>query len=403
MPDNEELELKRRELNLSEARLQQERQLKELELTQAKQLKDKELALNHELKEKELDQSRQLKEKELEIQRKQLSASRWTGPAAVAVVAGVLALIGSLITVRQNLELERKKQEGSLLLEALRTDLTGKAREQQIAANLVFFADAAGLINIDPDRLKKLRQEAGSTTPALSSATGSTTNTIIPSATRQQILKSFDSFGKYFETLGLKASPRIDVQVSTEPGAIAYYDPSRQAVFVESGSLGDRDLTLREFAHAVLYSSENKSKVVDYERTWVYVGIESGLASYFSSSYRDDAHIPSGSVNDLGSQDQTLENQRKLNDLKAGPTAMWDGTLAWGAAFWDLRRTLGKSVSDKLLYKSWEDLTESEITKNNPHDFVRRVLVTDGVLNKGQYAGQIQEVFSRHGLILPPH
>jgi hypothetical protein len=395
-PDTEELEFKRRELILSEARLQQERELKELELLQAKQFKEKEF----ELKQKELDQTSRLKEREIELQRRQLSSGRWTGPVAVAVVAGFLAIIGSLVTLRQNLELERKKQESNLLLEAIRTNATGKDREQQIAANLVFFADDAGLIKIDPERLKKLREQAGSASPSLPLAAAAAPSTTIPNTVRQQILKSFDGFGRYFESLGLKAYPRIDVQVSSEPGALVYYDSDRKTVFIDSGYLGNRDLPLREFAHAVLYLSPEKLKEIDYDRTWVYVGIESGLASYFSSSYRDDAHIPSpiNSSNDL---DQTLENQQKLSDLKAGPSAMWDGTLAWGAAFWDMRKSLGKSVVDRLLYRSWNDLTESEINKNNPQDFIRRVLASDRALNNGQHASQIQDIFSRHGLSLP--
>jgi len=342
---------------------------------------------------KELEQSRQLKDKELEIQRNQLAAGRWTGPVAVAVVAGILGLIGSFISLQQNRELERKKQEGTVILEAIRTGSTGKERERQVAANLVFFADA-GLVSLGSDQLKKLRDRAGDASPALPPVAGPASIATIPDSVRQRILKTFDDFGKYFETLGLNARPKVGVEVATEPGSIAYYDPARLAVFISNESLGDPNVPLREYAHAVLYSDE-QFKDVDYNRTWVYFGIESGLASYFSSSFRDDSRIP---PNDLT---ETLENQRKLNELKPGPSAMWDGTLAWGAAFWDLRKALGKSVADRLLYESWAGVTSSEISKNDPTDFVRHILAADARLDKGQHAKEIQTVFSERGVTVP--
>src|SRR5215471_11580501 len=86
---------KQRELDLVERKNLDERALKERDLA---------------LSEKRLEQERQLKEQELQIQRRQLAIGRWSGPVAVAVVAGLLGIIGTFFSANQNRELERKKQ-----------------------------------------------------------------------------------------------------------------------------------------------------------------------------------------------------------------------------------------------------------------------------------------------------
>src|SRR5262249_50034567 len=92
------------------------------------------LRQERELKEKELA----LKEKELEIQDKQPWQGRWSTPAVVAIVAGLIGYSGTLISSYQNRQLEREKQEGTLILEAIKTTGTAAEKERQTAANLVF-------------------------------------------------------------------------------------------------------------------------------------------------------------------------------------------------------------------------------------------------------------------------
>ena len=69
---------KDRELALAEEKARSDRELKqrELDLAQAK-----------------LDQDKYLKEQELQVQSRQLAAGRWSGPVAVALVAGSLGII----------------------------------------------------------------------------------------------------------------------------------------------------------------------------------------------------------------------------------------------------------------------------------------------------------------------
>src|SRR6266705_2124125 len=114
MSDEASSELKERELQLAEKRATTERELKEQELALSK------------LK---LRQDREIRERELQVQSRQIAVGRWSGPVAVAVVAGLLGIVGTFFSARENRELERKKQEGTLVLEAIRTGASGKERE----------------------------------------------------------------------------------------------------------------------------------------------------------------------------------------------------------------------------------------------------------------------------------
>ncbi len=374
MGDEVSSELKERELQLAERKTANERELKQQELA---------------LSELKLRQDREIREQELQIQGRQIAIGRWSGPVAVAVVAGLLGIIGTFFSARENRELERKKQEGTLVLEAIRTGASGKEREQQAAANLVFLADA-GLVNLTKEQIEKLREKAGDATPSL--PVGTTPTPAIPEPTRQQILKSFDEFAAYFQANGAKITPKVRVD-AVPPGypAIAYYDPDKSTVHIDSTLLFEMDLPLREYAHAVLYAG-GKFSVIDYEKTWAYVGIESGLASYFASSFRNNSRVPGGAGN------ETLDNARSLASLKPDPMIMMDGLYSWGGAFWELRTLLSPKTADKILVAAWQGMQEADLRRNDPHDFIGSILKADSQLEKSQHQVQIKELFARRGM-----
>jgi hypothetical protein len=374
MTDAASSELKERELQLAESRAATERELKQ-----------KELALS-ELK---LRQDREIRERELQVQNRQIAVGRWSGPVAVAVVAGLLGIVGTFFSARENRELERKKQEGTLILEAIRTGTGGIEREKQAAANLVFLADAA-LVNLDKEQLKRLREKAGDATPSLPS--GTTSQPTIPESTRQRILKSFDEFAAYFRENGATTIPKVRVDaVPPNTYAVAYYEPSSSTVYVDTAYLADTNLPLREYAHAVLYA-DGKLPAIDYVRTWAYFGIESGLASYFVSSFTNDPRIP-GTV---GSE--TLDNTRSLEKLRPGPTLGMDGLYSWGGAFWEFRKLLTPKTSDKILFLAWQLTQDREIVGNDPKNFIANILKADSQLEGSRHHDQIKDLFKRRGM-----
>jgi hypothetical protein len=135
--------------------------------------------LGLELQKLKLDRQRiaidaRLKRKEQELQRKQVEANvkgggKWSqifSPVGAAVLAGLVGLFGTVLNGFNNTSLERQKQQGTLILEAIKTSGLAEQKEQQTAANLVFLADA-GLIEISKPELAKLRTKAGGNLPSL--------------------------------------------------------------------------------------------------------------------------------------------------------------------------------------------------------------------------------------------
>src|SRR5581483_10009364 len=119
----------------------------------------------------------ELKKRELELKEREMTQSKWSGPVTVAIIAGIVGIVGTFVTSALNrdlertkykgsAELERQKQEGSLILEAIKTGGATEEKEKLAAANLVFLADA-GLVTINEPKLTELRIKAGSAIPSL--------------------------------------------------------------------------------------------------------------------------------------------------------------------------------------------------------------------------------------------
>jgi hypothetical protein len=107
------------------------------------------------LEQKRIDQEKELKLKELEILKKQAASAQWTVPIVVALIGGILGIASNFWSSQQNLSLEREKQKGNLILEAIKTGQTKTA-----AANLIFL-DNSGLIDLTDVQRKPLEDIAG--------------------------------------------------------------------------------------------------------------------------------------------------------------------------------------------------------------------------------------------------
>jgi hypothetical protein len=96
----------------------------------------------------------------------------------------------------------------------------------------------------------------------------------------------------------------------------------------------------------------------------------------------------------------TLDNSRNIKEFKPISAVVVEGIYIWGGAFWELRKSLGQNISDKLLYMAWQSIQGSDIKKNNPKDFVDSVLKADRLLEGSRHDSQIKEVFRRRGMEL---
>jgi hypothetical protein len=108
-----------------------------------------------ELEQKRCDQDKELKLKELAILSKQSKGSQWIVPIIVALVGGGIGLVNSIVTSQQTLQLERERQKGSLIVEAIKTGDTKAA-----AANLIFLSNSK-LISLTDEQHNSLVEIVG--------------------------------------------------------------------------------------------------------------------------------------------------------------------------------------------------------------------------------------------------
>lgn len=99
------------------------------------------------LKEREVE----AKESEVAAKEKELERSRWLNPTVIAILAGAIGLISSVVVARLNnkatQDLERLRSQSTIILEAIRT---GTGNTDAACKNLVFLSNL-GLID-DPQQ-----------------------------------------------------------------------------------------------------------------------------------------------------------------------------------------------------------------------------------------------------------
>ena len=124
----------------------------------------------HDLLEREV----RVKEGELELKRRDSTMSRWANPLVLAIIGATLAAFGNAYVALRNGELEDRKAEHSLVLEAIKTGNDTK----QAAKNLDFLVNVGLIFNpVVKDQVRaymvKLGPEGG---PALPRDYGSYTS-----------------------------------------------------------------------------------------------------------------------------------------------------------------------------------------------------------------------------------
>jgi len=210
----------------------------------------------------------------------------------------------------------------------------------------------------------------------------------VSDAAKKKIGQSFAAFQEYVQGLGYRPSNgRIDVDVRDgieSTGTIAYYDPDKHRMVIDSKYLGDAAVLYREYMHRVLFADGDVK--ADAEKAWAYYAIESALAWYLPLSYLGTPSSPSSIWN--------LSSTRTFDQIK--PTfasGQSDGTEIWGATFWDLRKALGRDTTDKLLYRAWRQLHPEDVSSDRGAAFEKILLAADPA-----HAATIQDVFARRGL-----
>ena len=170
----------------------------------------------------------------------------------------------------------------------------------------------------------------------------------------------------------------------------------------------DSSLLRREYA---LYVCRLVSRIPPSPRVDT-AGIErhallSGLATYLTCSFEgasrfgNDAAVaydrvlsPSGPA----FRHWDLLTVRQFDDLRPGlSNAFAEGTELWGGVLWDLRASLGASVTDRIALRAWHDLATTDDAQPLATRYAQALLHADSALAGGTHGAAISAAFARRG------
>jgi hypothetical protein len=218
---------------------------------------------------------------------------------------------------------------------------------------------------------------------------GFTPTSKISAESKTQLQRNMSRFQDYLKGLGYRGTAvSIDFDIRQkidDPGKIAYYDPGKQLMVIDSGYAADTAVFYREYMHHVLnlVGIRKFSEIVPPS----FIALESGLAWYFPCSFMDNPTPAKHATS------WDLTKKRSFTELRPDRnSAEIDGAEIWGGAFWELRQILGKSVADKLLYDAWFRLMAENTITNPAAGFVDKLLDLDKVNQE-----KIRAVFTRRG------
>jgi hypothetical protein len=132
-------------------------------------------------------------------------------------------------------------------------------------------------------------------------------------------------------------------------------------------------------------------------------GLESGLADYFPCSINGDSDFGKEIFADIAKKNpgitmpsRNLDNHHSFSEIQPGKVELHDEGTIWGGAYWQMRTSIGREASDKLLLAAWKNFR----TAPNPSltQFPRELLRQDTTLYGGAHSQEIQRIFETRGL-----
>jgi hypothetical protein len=367
------------------------------------------LAQERELKEKELA----LTAKGLDIQADQNRSARWSTPIVLAIVAGFLGYLGTLLSSYQTLQLEKQKQEAGLILEAIKTSGTAADKERQTAANLVFFSDAGLITSIRPTEIEKLRAKAKGAGPSLPAPNAPNTSrsvafeTSVPSALQAKLQPALDAFQGYLAGIGYsrdQSRGRVTVRVDENVSDNAYFDG--KSVVLGPKLAADPEYTLSEYTWSVLKETNPRAYDASATLDGHSLGFANGLKFYLTCSFLNDPRVGRRyyALSGAPPPDPARSYLYDLDELKIlkedAPQAMEPHHLGeiWGGAFWELRKQFGRDKVDRILLAAWKRLRWDTRNSNDANYGIRTILGAFEEAGLGQNAATVRNAFARRNL-----
>ena len=186
----------------------------------------------------------------------------------------------------------------------------------------------------------------------------------------------------------------------------AHYEPATQRLVFGPNFVNDSDVLYREYTHHAMMSRFT----TDYG-SWIpdALALESGLGDYFPCSFNDDPLLAEvvavklreeyGAAQFPNPYLRNLDNRLRFDQL-GSDALQWHIGEVWGGAFWDIRKLLGATEADKLLFLTWNGLEPAAPTRITPVGFVQKLLATHAATAQTNRSAEIEAIFEQRGVKL---
>ena len=184
----------------------------------------------------------------------------------------------------------------------------------------------------------------------------------------------------------------------------AYYDGNTKRLVFGQRFVGDSDALYREYTHHALVS-----RFTTGYAAWTpdALALESGLGDYFACSFNDDPRLGEVVAAELQKvygaavyphpYFRNLDNRLRFDQLAPDALAQNVGEV-WGGAFWDIRRLLGATDADKLLFLTWTGLAPDAPAQLTAQTFVQQLLATHAATAPSNRSAEIAAIFEGRGV-----
>jgi hypothetical protein len=217
-----------------------------------------------------------------------------------------------------------------------------------------------------------------------------------------QLERTLIAFQSYLEKLGYPPATRaVSVEITSgtsSNGWVARFEANTSRIVVASAFAGDNVSVLRQLAHPYLYTADTSAPE--------YAAMESGLATYFPSSFLDHPVMGDRATAE-GKKlfpPQDLRNRRHFDEIHLGDNGseQTEGSEIWGGAFWEVRELLGKDVADRLLADAWRAFRPAKDQRTGVYTtFVLSLIERLKAAGTSAQPGELRALFTKRGLTLP--
>jgi hypothetical protein len=214
-------------------------------------------------------------------------------------------------------------------------------------------------------------------------------------AQQQELQGTVGSFVDYLTEIGFRPpTGPVDVSIWTENPRNAAYFIDKNVIRIGQELAGDPDVAVHEYAHHALGELLPQGEAV--ARGDDAVGIQNGLADYYTCSFSGDPRL--GRIWRPPDGIRNLDNDKTFADLDTDvlrQNAFIAGEV-WGAAFWELRSRLGQERADRALLSVWS----MQRRKVRGPDFVRQLITTLAAEGGPDVGDQVEALFVQRGVRL---